>query len=262
MIYSIPTPIPKSKATKLLEQCDKLSSEDKINELFLQRLKKEAEALIVRCRHEPDVYEALGCIYTFMNKEELTRKIFHQALTKFPNDIGVNVNYAVCLNQLGFPDEALQYAHYAYTLRKGEQFILNTLIESSVFAGQFQQANQWLTQWQKEHPHTPHGLSEPIKNIRATLDNAEISDEATGKVMQTVFEILRDKSVHVGIHVAYRHEIREDDESQWVVRTMIIDQPKVDAISLNIELAERLAEYEELGKQLKGTFIVRYISAE
>jgi len=262
MIYSIPTPAAKSKATSLLEQCDKLSSEDKANEIFLQRLKKEAESVFRHAHNEPDAYEALGCIYTFMNKEELTRDIFAQALIKFPHDIGVNINYAVCLNQLGFPDEAIQYGHHAYLLKKEDQFILNTLIESSLFAGQFQQAKQWVTRWQKTYPSTPHHLEGVIQNISVLLDLSAVSDETTGTVMQNVFHILRNHDIHIGTNVVYSHEIRKDDEAQWVTRSMMIAQSNIDAIVLNIELAERLAEYEGLGEQLKGTFIVRYVAVE
>lgn len=262
MIYSIPAPFQKSKATDLLVRCDKLSREDKSNEVLLRRLKNEAERLLKQSRHEPHAHEALGCIYTFMNKEEFARKIFQQALAQFPQDPEIYVNYAVCLNQLGFPEEAADYARHAYHIRKGEPFILKTLIESSLFAAKFHQAYHWITHWQKEYPHTPHPFSEIIHKIHITLTDAHIADEITGQIMKIALNILRENNIHIGTQVSYRNEIREDEETQWVTRVMRIDHEKLDAIGLNIELAERLAAEEEFGKQLKGKFIVRYIVME
>jgi hypothetical protein len=162
---------------------------------------------------------------------------------------------------VGFPEEAIQSAQHAYEMRKGDVYALNTLIESCVFAGQFQKAKQWLAQWEELQPDTPHRHSKIVTNINSILEQAKVSDETTGKVIQIAFSVLRNHGIHIGHNIAYSNATREDDETQWVTRTIIIDQPDIEAIELNIELAEKLAEQEELGKQLKGKFIVRYISA-
>ncbi len=54
------------------------------------------------------------------------------------------------------------------------------------------------------------------------------------------------------------HAIRQDDECQWIVRTVRLDRAGVDPVAVNIALAEKLAEYETLDVALKGMFRVHF----
>ena len=161
MIYSLP----KQKTTDLLERCNFLSIEDREDELLLYRLKHEAEALVARFGSDPTAYQALGFVYAIMNRHELVREIFQKALRKFPNDFGVNVNYAACLNQLGFPEEAIVYAQKAHALDKSNLFALHILIHSYEFSAQFQQARQWYPVLEKMEPQMISYDKESISHL-------------------------------------------------------------------------------------------------
>lgn len=250
--------IPKLEAVDLLERYNLLSSSDRANEVLLQRLKNEAEEVVARAGHYPEDYEALGCIYAFMNKEESARRTFYYALSKFPNDFGVHVNYAMSLNCLGFPEEAMTYAHRAFHFRQGDVTALNMLIESCVFAGYFHQAVQWLFSWQQVAPEKRHRHAEDIPRISDFLKHHGVTDESTSTVISIASEVLRDYDIPIGNTVSYMHAIRQDDECQWVVRTVRIEHAGVDPGGLNIALAEKLADYETLDVALKGMFRVHF----
>lgn len=250
--------IPKLEAGNLLKRYNLTSSGDRANEVLLQRLKNEAEEVVARAGHYPEDYEALGCIYAFMNDEDSARRAFYYALSKFPTDFGVHVNYAMSLNYLGFPEEAMTYAHRAFHFRQGDMTALNMLIESCVFAGCFHQAAQWLNSWSRVAPEQRHRHADEIPRISDFFKAHGITDESTSAVISVSSEVLRDARIPIGNAVSYMHAIRRDDESQWVVRTVHLEHAGVNPVDINIALAEKLAEYESLDIALKGMFRMRF----
>ncbi len=250
--------IPKLEAVDLLERYNLLSPADRANTVLLQRLKNEAEEVIARAGHHPEDYEALGCIYAFMNKEESARRTFYYALSKFPNDFGVHVNYAMSLNYLGFPGEAIMYARRAFHFRQGDLAALDMLIESCVFAGHFQQASQWLLRWQKPAPEQTHRHAGHLPHISEFLKRYGVTDDGTGTVISAASEVLHAHQIPIGNAVSYMDAIRQDDECEWVLRTMHVEHAGVNAVDLNIALAEQLAGHESLDVELKGLFRVRF----
>jgi len=70
------------------------------DEFSLYRLRREAESLVKRAG-QPSDYVVLGAIPTLLNYPNKVRDTFNQAISLFPTEQQLYVNYSVSLSHLG-----------------------------------------------------------------------------------------------------------------------------------------------------------------
>jgi len=116
------------------------------DEFSLYRLRREAESLVKRAG-QPSDYVVLGAIPTLLNYPNKVRDTFNQAISLFPTEQQLYVNYSVSLSHLGLMSDAITYAFRAYEMCPGDLFIVNHMISCYIGSGQLAAAKKWCGKW-------------------------------------------------------------------------------------------------------------------
>ncbi|MEN8214966.1 MAG: hypothetical protein ABFS56_01015 [Pseudomonadota bacterium] len=247
---------PLAASSKLLEQVTDIQIKKNKDEFSLYRLRREAESLVKRAG-QPSDYVVLGAIQTLLNYPNKVRDTFNQAISLFPTEHQLYVNYSVSLSNLGLMSDAITYAVRAYEMCPGDLFIVNHLIGCYIGNGQLAAAKKWCGKWHQEKPQEPHKFSRVIEGAIKILETSHVSEDAVTSLFQMAYSVLHDNNIY---YIPDRElYIQQDDESVWIAFRIDVLRPVDEVVDLSVALAERFAE-TDLGKLLANKLVIGYES--
>lgn len=252
----IDTLLPPAISSPLVEQFTNIIQKKNQNEISLYRLSRETESLVKRTG-QPNDYIVLGAIQTLLNYPNKVHETFNQAISLFPTEYQLYVNYSVSLSHLGFMSQAITYAQKAYEMCSGDLFLIDLMIAIYLGHGQLATSQIWCEKWQQAKPQEPHKLLQVIESAIKILDTSQVSENAVTSLFQMAYSVLHDNGIY---YIPDRKlYIQQDDESVWIAFQIDVLRPVDEVVDLSVTLAERFAE-TELGKPLKNKLVIGYES--
>lgn len=227
---------PAPKTNELLGRVNALRKSGSDNMFALNRLKKEAEALLKT--DAPGAYSVLGAIAT-LEKDIPTMQRYHKAaINAAPGSVEARINYATSLRNLGLYEEAITEAEtVAAMTQKSDPEIVYFVLETLTKVARFHDARAWGQVWNKLRPGEDNHTGEVAAKAAAIMEKCGLDDGATYSVVAVARDVL------------HRHKLYPESSDlalfgdEVAIGFFVESNPKETA-NLNAELADALVEQE------------------
>ena len=241
------------KSAELLKRLNVLAAKDGGGGSFrLKKIEQEAKQLLKT--DAMGAYMILGAVACLRKDLKEVKMYYEKAAWLAHDNQWVENNRAIALFKLCQFDDAKASARRAYDLSQHSDLAaLKTLIDASVLTGQIREAHTWLGEWDRKSPEVRYPLGSDIVLAERVFQQNAISDEEAGAFLQVAYAIVNQKGYSTD---AVKFLMVDGD----LFYRILVNGEAGDVVDLNFDLADTLAENEDLDKPSQALSVM-YLSA-
>lgn len=228
--------LPQLKSVDLIDRLNSISAHDRKNEVFMRKLKAEAEGLV---RADPlGGYMVLGMISCLQENVAAMRDYHKKALRLAPKDRSANVNFAASLDRCGYISEEIGYLLEVYAATPKDPDIIIKLIFPNINLGRYNDSLEFIIIYNKLRPDNPCPRLKDVKSSSNLIKECGVEEKDVEKYIGFCIDFLHENNVF-SLDFAFR--FLSDEFYSWIDYSIIVDRPVDQVINLSAILAERLA---------------------
>jgi len=201
---------PKNEAEEILRDLNEISTEDRKNEILLQRYKHKANALI-RNANLFAGHILLGAISAIERDAEAMHHHHKLAVSHGNGDPQGYVNYAVSLARFGLYPESVRYAEKAFQKNPFYLAALDTLIFSSLYMGRISEVLDLIRKQNKIGES--HPLSEDVRKAVEIMERYKVTDKETEQIFRIMSDLLAERKIYIR---SADFSIVADGDEEWI----------------------------------------------
>ena len=245
---------------ELLRRVNSLSTRERLDELELERLKREARKLIAV--NPAEGHSVLGAIAAVeWNQERATEH--HRDAIRAENSDLTHLFYSTSLQFMGYMREALEEALVAYQLAPEDGSRLREAFGLALGAGAFQAAEDIILRWEKSFPNAPLKDPESMALLETVLEEVRrqsLSEEQIQQAIELAYALCRQGRVRPRGWELDVVPLEDADGGYDIVSTVFIEASVERATEMTMELFDKVDEYPELQQGAWKGFLVSFES--
>lgn len=229
---------PASASKELVERVEGWRAAGVRNDVELQSIKRQAEALKSSPSDHAFAYMVLGMVACLKDDPQAMRSNHEKALMLEPTNLLLAANYATSLVASGFVQEALTQQRKSFEASGGDVEAISDYAGTLISSGRIQEARDLLRENAMEWVGRDDALKVAEVEAWATdLSDAGLSDEELQEGVELVFDVMHDMGYFFNSTVWDRSF---DEVSSWV--SFVVRPAGVDSVAKSMELNDRLIE--------------------
>ena len=223
-----------SKADALIEELEKLEDSERLDDLAIRRLSREAHALMPS--HAAGAHLVLGGIAGIEGDATKVREHYRIALQLSQRELTVLSNYATALGRAGEFDEGFAATMEAHQRAPDDMTLLSNAIHIAVQGGRFRESLTLCDTWKKLQPDHPFRQEPAVRKAADATRRGLFTEEAVRKVLRIAHEVrVASKVLYAGC--AMQEVFGEPDRFSF---TVYVRSTPRRAIELEGEFVERV----------------------
>lgn len=223
-----------SKASALIDELERLDVSERLDDLAIRRLSREASALMES--HPTGAHTVLGGVAGIEGDAAKVREHYRSALQLSQRDPSVLSNYATALIRAGEFDEAFPAIMDAHRRAPDDTTVLSNATMIAVQGGRFRESLTLYEAWNRLQPAHPFEHESAARKAADATRRGVFTEKAVRKVMRLAHEVrVAAKVRHAGF--AMQEVFGEPDRFSF---TVYVRSTPRRAIELEGEFVERV----------------------
>lgn len=245
---------PALASNALIDEINALYRSRSMNEIAARRIRHSAEKL--KNTEPRGAYMVLAMLDCLAWKDQGMRENHERALLLAPSDVFVHLNYVTSLDRLNLASEAFDRLRRVYDQWSNVPEVVDACVKSSIRAGRIFAAEDFIGQWNRLRPDTPH-VNEGFVAEAVKIFNAWGLDDNQGERMQkAVSSVLRAARVFV----VGRNYCAISEEDGIVNYELVLDLSLDAVIDLNMKVADHVVE--TFGNEWPSAVVYSFVPME
>ena len=244
---------PARKTTALVNSLKGLERAERVDDLALKRLRREAQTLMKV--DAVGAHSILGAMAGIEGNAAQVRKHYEIALQISARESEVLTNYAAALSKAGKMNDAFKTVTEAHERHPDDLSILQDAINIAAQGARFREGRVLCERRRKLRPEGPHDDEATMIALTEAVGREAFDEEAAQEVVQIAHEI----RLAAGARYAGSGPAPVYGEPDTFGFDILVRVPPTEAADLNAALAERVAGNELLMDRLKLNFVPTFI---
>ncbi|MCY3838915.1 MAG: hypothetical protein OXH09_09780 [Gammaproteobacteria bacterium] len=257
------TPLPQTKARRLVDRLSQASEVGTANDVVLRRLEQEAQQLM-----HADVVGAhtvLGGVASLRWDLDRVRHHFRIALQHL-DAARTHNNYAVALSNVEELQVAYEEVSTAHDRAPDDKSFLEHAIKLSAHAGRFADGRRLCERWNALAPDTPHPLTPWMTRLANAVESNVFTEGSVQRLLGIMSELppceraeSRQRNDHVRTAATATWEDAKEPGS--FLHEVLVDATTPDAARLNAMFVDRVISQADLMEDPGYHFVPVFIGA-
>ena len=246
------TPLPQTKARRLVDRLSQASEVGVANDVMLLRLEQDAQRLM-----HADVVGAhtvLGGVASLRWDLDRVRHHFRIALQHLDTATTHN-NYAVALSNVEELQVAYEEVSTAHERVPDDKFFLEHAIRLSAHAGRFADGRRLCERWNALAPDTPHPFTHRMNRLANAVEAAVFSESSVQRLLAIMSEVQRNDRVRTAATATWE----DAKEPSSFLHELRVDATTVEAARLNAIFVDRVVSQADLLEDPGHRFVPMFI---